>query len=207
MGKYCKPRQTAQLPRGQEILPKSSRSHNRLSHFSFQKTESCSTAIQTVAISTQFSPQFLQFEVNYSKVNGAERMPVGWVMMSKYLALPGQQLGSRDTSEVTGLHLVPGNELMQLSISALMSMEITRAPTETRHRWWGGCTQQEESAIGTACWVSTGAGFMVLSFLQVFTQRCFPWFKTPALHTQDRPCCPSAEVSPSAASGSSPGKL
>lgn len=89
--------------------------------------------IQTVAISTQFPLPFFQFEVNYGKVNGAERMPVGWVMMSKHLALPGQQLGSGDANEGTGLHLVPGNELMQLSVSALMNMEIMRAPRETRH--------------------------------------------------------------------------
>lgn len=68
---------------------------------------------------------FLQFKVNYSKVNGAKRMPVGWVMMSKHLALPGQQLGSGDANEGTGLHLVPGNELMQLSVSTLMNIEMT----------------------------------------------------------------------------------
>jgi len=46
-------------------------------------------------------------------------------MMSKHLALPGQQLGSGDANEGAGLHLVPGNKLMQLSISALMNTEIT----------------------------------------------------------------------------------
>lgn len=51
-------------------------------------------------------------------------MPVSWVMMSKHLALPGQQLGSRDANDGAGLYLVPGNEVMQLSVSALMNMEI-----------------------------------------------------------------------------------
>lgn len=91
--------------------------------------------VQTVAVSRQFPsspplPFLVQFEVNYRKVNGAERMPVGWVMMSKHLALPGQQLGSGDANEGTGLHLVPRNELMQLSVSALMNMEITREHPE-----------------------------------------------------------------------------
>lgn len=86
---------------------------------------------------------FLQSEVNYGKVNGAERMPVGWVMMSKHLALPGQQQGSRDANEGAGLHLGPGNELMQLSVSALMSTKIMRAPRETGHQWEGGTHQDE----------------------------------------------------------------
>lgn len=75
-------------------------------------------------------------------------MPVGWVMMSKHLALPGQQLGSGVANEGAGLHLGPGNELMQLSISALMKMEIMRAPRETRHQW-GSCTHQDMPATGS----------------------------------------------------------
>lgn len=134
MGKYCKPRQTAQLPTGQETLPKSSHSHNRLSQFSFQKTKSPAPRrckqLPFHHSSAPPPPRFLQFEVNYGKVNGAERMPVGWVMMSKHLALPGQQLGSGDANEGAGLHLVPGSELMQLSVSALMNMEITREHPE-----------------------------------------------------------------------------
>lgn len=54
-------------------------------------------------------------------------MLVSWVMMSKHLALPGQQLGSRVTNEGVGLHLGPGNKLMQLSITALMTMEIMKS--------------------------------------------------------------------------------
>lgn len=72
-------------------------------------------------------------------------MPVGWVMMSEHLALPGQQLGSRDANEGTGLHLVPQNELMQLSVSALMNMEITREYPEKQDTMaGGGCAHSRE---------------------------------------------------------------
>lgn len=148
---------------------------------------------QTVAISRQFPsspslPFSVQFEVNYRKVNGAERMPVGWVMMSKHLALPGQQLGSGDANEGAGLHLVPRSELMQLSVSALMNMEIMREHPEKQETdgEWGLCPPQGDMVTGTMFCLSMGAASTALTFSPGFTQMCFPWVNTPALHTPDQ---------------------
>lgn len=166
----------------------------QLPQFSLQKTKSPAPwwhkqlPFQDSFPSPPPLPFPVQFEVNYRKVNGAERMPVGWVMMSKHLALPGQQLGSGDANEGTGLHLVPQNELMQLSVSALMNMEITRERPEKQDTdgGWGLCPQQGDMVMGTMFWLSMGAASTVLTFSQGFTQTCFPWVNTPALHTRDQ---------------------
>lgn len=104
-------------------------------------------------------------------------MPVGWVMMSKHLALPGQQQGSRDANEGAGSHLGPGNELMQLSVSALMSTEIMRAPNPEKQDTKGRVAPtrmrvRAQRQRAPWCWG--------------FTQRCSPWFNAPAMGTQDQ---------------------
>lgn len=51
---------------------------------------------------------------------------------------------------------------------------------------WGLCPQQGDTVTGTMFWLSVGAASMVLTFSQGFTQMCFPWVNTLALHTQDQ---------------------